>query len=85
MLFLRNVVNVMKYIPALGINWPGVSIIVELKMTSSLFAASGVKPGGTCACTRPAMATANIDVEKNMVFVMFVANMQKFENRRLSR
>jgi hypothetical protein len=45
-------------------------------MTSSLFAASGVKPGGACACTRPAMAMANIDVEKNMMFVMFVLNMQ---------
>lgn len=65
-----------EYLPALGISWPGVSIIVELKMTSSLFAASGVKPGGACACTRPAMAMANIDVEKNMMFVMLVINVQ---------
>lgn len=68
-----NFLMVLKdYSPAFERTSPGVLIIVELKKTSNLLLAEGVKPDGVtlCACARPARPATRSDGAMNMVRIL---------------
>ena len=67
-------------LPAFERIWPGVMTIVELKNTSSLLLAEGVKPAGVtlCACAKPARAATINDEAVYMLDMMRRDGMQMY-------